>query len=299
MQAWQRDRLDAKVSGRLGLRVRGQVGQGKIVFGVLSDGLVARPGGVFLGLVKERERDIRPSFLGQTDFVGFSLDLAARNKSLRLWRVPPLARRSPAQLIELTDLRRFGDAVLHYAAQAHAVLLRPCPRRRRASCCLARLPSPSLDARTPLPAACHSCHSDALLCHLLQSTFLCASGMCQVNLRSVLVCACECVRMQVMSNGRAVEVGGKKVFVIFDTGTTGLTVTRQLYDSVQRDFQGAPSVLPLSALLVCACACAYAFVCACVCLGMRGGPSGAACTPLTGARCTARTGTHCSHLPPK
>ena len=128
MDAWQRDRLDAKVSGRLGQRVRGQVGQGPLVFGVLSDGLVARPGGVFLGLVKERERDIRPSFLGQTDFVGFSLDLASRTKSLRLCRAPPLARSSPAQLIELTDLRRFGDPVLHYAALAHQVVLLPCPR---------------------------------------------------------------------------------------------------------------------------------------------------------------------------
>jgi len=136
MEEWKRERLDEKVSGRLGLRVRGQVGQGKIVFGVLSDGLVARPGGVFLGLVKERERDIRPSFLGQTDFVGFSLDFASQTKSLRLWRVPPLARRSPGQLIELTDLRRFGDPVLHYAAQAHQVFPVPCSRCGRASCML-------------------------------------------------------------------------------------------------------------------------------------------------------------------
>jgi hypothetical protein len=55
------------------------------VFGVLSDGLVARPGGVFLGLVKERDRDIRPSFLGQTHFVGFQLDLASQAKSLCLF----------------------------------------------------------------------------------------------------------------------------------------------------------------------------------------------------------------------
>ena len=45
-------------------RVRGQVGASKVVFGVLSEGLVGRPGGVFLGLIKEREKDIRPSFLG-------------------------------------------------------------------------------------------------------------------------------------------------------------------------------------------------------------------------------------------
>lgn len=28
---------------------------------------VARPGGVFMGLIKERQSDIRPTFLGQTE----------------------------------------------------------------------------------------------------------------------------------------------------------------------------------------------------------------------------------------
>ena len=81
--------------------------------------------------------------------------------------------------------------------------------------------------------------------------------------------------MQVMSNGRAVEVGGKNVYVIFDTGTTGLTVTRDLYESVQRDYQGAPLRPATLGHLVCVCALACVasihmcvhvcvYVCACV-----------------------------------
>ena len=45
-----------------------------------------------------------------------------------------------------------------------------------------------------------------------------------------------CARTQVLSNGQGVELGGKKVYVIFDSGTTGVTISRELY---------APSV-PLS-----------------------------------------------------
>jgi len=33
---------------------------------------------------------------------------------------------------------------------------------------------------------------------------------------------------QVLSNGEPVALDGKKLYVIFDTGTTGLTLTRQL-----------------------------------------------------------------------
>jgi len=98
-----------------------QVGKTGLVFGVLSNSLVGRPGGVFVGLIKECNTDIRPSFLGQTDFVGFSIDLASRQKSLQLSRLPLLARRR--DVIQLTDLRQFGDAVLHYAALALQVLL--------------------------------------------------------------------------------------------------------------------------------------------------------------------------------
>lgn len=121
--AWQSEARNARMQGtggRGGVRVRGQVGATPLVFGVLSDGLVGRPGGVFVGLIKERDKDIRPTFLGQTDFVGFSIDLGAE-KTLRLSRVPLLSKRARDELIQLTDLRVYGDPVQHYAALAHLV----------------------------------------------------------------------------------------------------------------------------------------------------------------------------------
>jgi hypothetical protein len=36
------------------------------------------------------------------------------------------------------------------------------------------------------------------------------------------------VLAQVLSNGKDVVLGGKKVYVIFDSGTTGLTISRLL-----------------------------------------------------------------------
>ena len=121
-------------------------------------------------------------------------------------------------------------------------------------------------------SSCRLASKRALLPLLLVSTFLCAGGgVWQVSVWSVHVCAWVCMRgcvyegVQVLSNGRAVEVGGKKVYVIFDTGTTGLTVTRDLYESVQRDYQGAPCPLATPPF-VCAFACANACVCLCACV---------------------------------
>lgn len=129
-----------------------------LTFGVLSSSLVSRPGGVFLGLVRERELDIRPTFLGQTDFVSLRIDLSRRLKSLTLSRtplLPPLpASASSLPAAPLVDLRPYGDPVQHYA----------------------------------------------------------------------------CVASEVVSNNRALETGGKKVYVIFDTGTTGFTMSRELYE---------------------------------------------------------------------
>jgi hypothetical protein len=92
--AWQQARLQS-AEGFRGFRERGQVGEKPIVFGVLSDRLVGRPGGVFFGLIKEREKDIRPTFLGQTDFVGFSIDLAS---TVRMRPTPYTLHPSPFTL---------------------------------------------------------------------------------------------------------------------------------------------------------------------------------------------------------
>jgi len=46
-----------------------------VVFGVLDQNLLNGPGGVFFGLIKETDRWIRPSFLGQTGYKSFCVDL--------------------------------------------------------------------------------------------------------------------------------------------------------------------------------------------------------------------------------
>ena len=50
-----------------------------VVFGVLDRDLLNGSGGVFFGLIKETDRWIRPSFLGQTRYTSFCVDLRHTN----------------------------------------------------------------------------------------------------------------------------------------------------------------------------------------------------------------------------
>jgi len=52
-----------------------------MTFGVISESLMDGPGGIFLGLVKNTDKRIRPSFLGQSDVSAFSIDLRDKKKS--------------------------------------------------------------------------------------------------------------------------------------------------------------------------------------------------------------------------
>lgn len=90
----------------------------RVIFGVLSDELVARPGGVWLGLIKRREDWIRPTFLGQTDFVSIRMNFP--KETLVLSRKPLIARNAKGAVC-LADLRPQGDPVGHYAALASHV----------------------------------------------------------------------------------------------------------------------------------------------------------------------------------
>ncbi|KAL7522246.1 hypothetical protein ACHAWX_006941 [Stephanocyclus meneghinianus] len=59
-----------------------------MTFGVISETLMDGPGGIFLGLVKDTDSWIRPSFLGQSEVTSFSVDLRQREgvpKSLTLY----------------------------------------------------------------------------------------------------------------------------------------------------------------------------------------------------------------------
>ncbi|KAG5175269.1 hypothetical protein JKP88DRAFT_172544 [Tribonema minus] len=134
----------------------------KFIFGVLSDELVSRPGGVFLGLVKYNTKGIRPTFLGQTDVAALRFDFPRRVLSLSR---APLIPRACADAVPLVDLRPLGDPVQHYAARAAAVTT-----KQRA-------------LHPPPPPPAHG------------------------------------------------AAAAKDVYVIFDTGTTGLAVSRALWDA--------------------------------------------------------------------
>ena len=54
--------------------------QQDLVFGVFGPDLLDGPGGVFLGLIKDTDKWIRPSFLGQTGYSTFCVDLRQRQK---------------------------------------------------------------------------------------------------------------------------------------------------------------------------------------------------------------------------
>jgi hypothetical protein len=90
-----------------------------VVFGVLSDQLVGRPGGVFLGLVKSGRDGIRPTFLSQTPFVAFKMDLRTEEPKLVLSRIPLIP--FGARWLQMIDLRPFGSPVEHYAARVQAL----------------------------------------------------------------------------------------------------------------------------------------------------------------------------------
>ena len=84
------------------------------------------PGGVYLGLIRDTDKSIRPSFLGQTSVKSFQVDLTdVDHKSLvlsssdgrSLLSNTPNADEDYIPLIR--DLnRRFGDPAYHYTAKA-------------------------------------------------------------------------------------------------------------------------------------------------------------------------------------
>lgn len=105
-----------------------------MTFGVISESLMDGPGGIFLGLVKNTDGRIRPSFLGQSDVSAFAVDLRdnGRAKALTLYggsttttddRQNFDGRLDPSNAIHLVrDLnKRFGDPTVHYVGVAKSI----------------------------------------------------------------------------------------------------------------------------------------------------------------------------------
>ena len=119
-----------------------------MTFGVISESLMDGPGGIFLGLVKNTDGRIRPSFLGQSNVSSFSVDLRQRRgvrKTLTLYgnannnnvdvsfspdgvinenmvSLPSNLRTAQNAIPLVRDLnKRFGDPTIHYVGVASSI----------------------------------------------------------------------------------------------------------------------------------------------------------------------------------
>ena len=97
--------------------------QRELVFGVFGPALLDGPGGVFLGLIRDTDARIYPSFLGQTGYDSFRVDLRRPGDGARgsgpelVLSTAPLIREDYIPLVR--DLnRRYKASVCHYAAIA-------------------------------------------------------------------------------------------------------------------------------------------------------------------------------------
>ena len=91
-----------------------------VTFGVLAESLMDGPGGIFLGLVKNTDARIRPSFLSQSAVGAFSIDLRARAEPKTL----TLSKSNDAWIsgdwiqLNAKNLQNCGDPTRHYSAEA-------------------------------------------------------------------------------------------------------------------------------------------------------------------------------------
>jgi hypothetical protein len=106
----------------------------QLVFGILEGSLIGGSGGVFLGLIRDTDKDLRPSFLGQIGIQSFTIDFVNNLLTLSdqaLWlpttAVTTTTTTGPCWIPLVADLRRYGDPALHYTARAASVLVNGGP----------------------------------------------------------------------------------------------------------------------------------------------------------------------------
>lgn len=99
-----------------------------LVFGVFGPDMLDGPGGVFFGLIKETDRRIYPSFLGQTGYEAFCVDLRRSGPQLVLSKMPMIRDGNYIPLVR--DLnRRYKASVVHYTAVASQLIVNGSPIR--------------------------------------------------------------------------------------------------------------------------------------------------------------------------
>lgn len=109
-----------------------------VIFGVASEDIMTGPGGVFFGMIRDTDRRIRPSFLGQTNVKSFQVDMKSRPRTLTLsttsiitsdtnknFTIQSSNNKPPAyhHYVPLSDLlrTRYGDPVQHYTIRAKSM----------------------------------------------------------------------------------------------------------------------------------------------------------------------------------
>ena len=99
--------------------------QTNLTFGVFGPDLLDGPGGVFFGLIKDTDKWIRPSFLGQTGYNSFCVDLR-QTPQLVLSKQPLIRDDDYVPLVR--DLnRRYKAPVVHYTAKASRFIANGLP----------------------------------------------------------------------------------------------------------------------------------------------------------------------------
>jgi hypothetical protein len=87
-----------------------------VIFAHVGEDIMRPPGGVFIGLIKYKADDIRPTLLGQMKYSSIQFD--SLNKELILSRKALIrSTEAKASAIKMFDLRSLGDPVYHYAAK--------------------------------------------------------------------------------------------------------------------------------------------------------------------------------------
>lgn len=100
--------------------------QQNLTFGVFGPDLLDGPGGVFLGLIKDTDKWIRPSFLGQTKYKSFCVDLRENCSTLTLSKHAMIPGDDYIPLVR--DLNhRYKAPVVHYTAKAAGFIVNGLP----------------------------------------------------------------------------------------------------------------------------------------------------------------------------
>jgi hypothetical protein len=91
-----------------------------VVFASVGEDIMRPPGGVFVGLIKYKAEDIRPTLLGQMQYSSIQFD--ALNKELILSKKALIkSAEEESSAVKMVDLRALGDPVYHYAAKVKSL----------------------------------------------------------------------------------------------------------------------------------------------------------------------------------